>query len=163
MRHAAILFLATTLTLLSGGCADRAKPAEEQRTIPAGKGKWVSVETPLALDDLIDRDVTLPYGGSSELPRSGKDAGVVTGYRAVFRAIPLTPEDRCSLELRRLVVLYGDGTSRSVDAHGYVLDNSDGAKGFRIELSHGAERRLVIPGNASATVYLTSPVTLPAP
>ena len=163
MRHAATLILTTTLALLAGGCAERPKPAEEARTIPAGKGKWVTVETPLALDDLIDQDVTLPYGGASELPQSGTSPGIVIGYQAVFHAVPLTPEDRCSLELRRLVVRYGDGTSRSVDAHGYVLDNSDGAKGFRIELSHGTDRRLVIPGNASATVHFTEAVTLPVP
>lgn len=148
--------LALALALVAS-CADRPATVQPQ-VIPAGKGNWVTVEEEIPLDGLVGRELRLPY----RLVRAGSMATSAVQATAVFTATPLTPADRCGVELVRLRVTSPDGTSTDVPAAGYVVDNSDGRRGFRIELSRAGDHPLVIPAGASAAVHFTEEVVLPA-
>lgn len=156
MRPLLCLPLALAL-VFAASCADRQAPAQPQ-VIPAGKGNWVTVEEQLPLEGLVGKELSLPY----RLVRAGSTATSAVQATAIFAATPLTPADRCGLELVRLRVTSADGSLSEVPAAGYVVDNSDGQRGFRVELSRNGEHPLVIPAGASAAVHFTQEVVLPA-
>lgn len=143
--------------LALSSCSAPRTAQEPSDIIPAGRGHWVSTDTELVADDLASHSVTLDYGHNSQLNYSDADKHATVGFQAVFHATPLTPPDRCGMDLQSLIVIAGDGTRREVPASGYVIDNSDGQRGFRLVSSGG---HLAIPSGATATVYFSAPVVL---
>ena len=160
------LFMCGVGAMLAAGLASCSRaPAqaaheshESQLTIAEGAGTWVIFKDEIALDSVIGRPVDLPYATSGVVV-SGSNA--VAKIRLQFHATPLHPEDRCGLQLEKVIVITTDGHQHSAPASGYVTDNSDGMKGMRVEVSHDRDAGLVIPANATGTVIFAQPVQVP--
>jgi hypothetical protein len=156
------------LAVLTSGCGAQRPPGAQADLIPAGRAHWVRVEREIRLDSLAGPRLVLPYGPPGAVPGAATpqaaDAGAaVTGQSVVFKPDPLDRSDRCGLEVVALRLERADGGSQEIPASGYVIDNSDGLQGLRVEPSKLDRRNLVIPAGATATVVFTSAVPLHPP
>jgi hypothetical protein len=171
-RLAAVLI---TALVLGAGCASPPAPERvDDLLIPAGHGHWVRIDEELDVETIARQRLLLPYGpplgaggARNEVPGAAPAAGEGTdliAYQIAAIAHPLEHDERCQLEVVGLVLVHRDGRNQELPAHGYVLDNSDGRRGFRLEASPVERTRVVIPAHATATVVFTADVRrAPAP
>jgi hypothetical protein len=165
-RLAAVL---TAVLVLATDCASPEAPERvDDLLIPAGHGHWVRIDEELDVESIVHQRLLLPYGpplaaggarfevpGAAPAVGEGKD---LIAYKISAIPHPLEHDERCQLEVVGLVLVHRDGHNQELPAHGYVLDNSDGRRGFRLEASPIERTRVVIPAHATATVVFTEDV-----
>ncbi len=157
MKYLFMCGVGTMLAAVLGSCgrAPAGVAPEPQLTIAQGAGTWVIFQEEVALDNVIERSLEVPYATSGVVV-SGSNA--VTRIRLQLHATPLHPEDRCGLQLEKIIVVTTDGHEHSAPASGHVTDNSDGLNGMRVEVSRNSGAGLVIPASATGTVVFEQPV-----
>jgi hypothetical protein len=154
--------LLLTLAILAlGACGGRSMDAQLPEVIPAGRANWITLEEDQQVDELMPRELSFAYRITGHGPAVTDATSVTQRATLIGRPTPLQPADRCGLELLRLRLQSAAGTSTEIPVAGYITDNSDGARGFRLELAKQGERKLVIPAGATATVVFTQDVVLP--
>ncbi len=146
--------------LALGACGGRSPETHLPAVIPAGKANWITLEEDQPVDDLIQRELSFAYRLTGHGPAVTEATSGTQRATLIGRPTPLQPADRCGLELLRLRLQSANGTSTEIPVAGYITDNSDGARGFRLELAKHGEPKLVIPANATATVVFTQDVVL---
>jgi len=165
-RLAAILAIA--LVLAAGCASSQPQQRVDDLLIPAGHGHWVRIDEELDVESIARQRLLLAYGpplaaggARDEVPGAAPAAGEgndLIAYKIRAIAHPLEHDERCQLEVVGLVLVQRDGRNQEFPAHGYVLDNSDGRRGFRLEASAVERTRVVIPAHATATVVFTEDV-----
>ena len=158
---AAVAVVVLTMT----GCSRSApedskadKPASAHVTLAKGAGNWVVFKEELALEALIDQTIEVPYLTAGAVVSPGSPA--VVRMRLKLRPTPLSPNDRCGMQLVEVTAITADGKEFTTSATGHVNDNSDGLLGMRIEVARGGATGLAIPANATGTVVLEQAVNL---
>jgi hypothetical protein len=136
--------------------------------IPAGHAHWVRVDDELDAQAIVNRRIILDYGPPlsagglrMEVPGAPPAEGAgseVVAYRIAAVAHITDDESRCPLAVVALVLVRRDGQTSDLPAQGYVIDNSDGRKGFRLDVSPSDQRTVVIPAHATATVVFDANV-----
>ena len=137
---------------------EKSTSAPAQVTLAKGAGNWVVFKEELALDALIDQTIDVPYLTAGAVVSPGSPA--VVRMRLKLRPTPLSPNDRCGMQLVAVTAITADGKEFTTAATGHVNDNSDGLLGMRIEVARGGGAGLAIPANATGTVILEQAVTL---
>jgi hypothetical protein len=160
--------LAIALVLIGGCASPQAPERADDPLIPAGHGHWVRIDEELDVESIARMPLLLAYGpplaaggARDEVAGAGAatgEGGELIAYKIRAIAHPLEHDERCQLEVVGLVLVHRDGRNQELPAHGYVLDNSDGRRGFRLEASPAARDRVVIPAHATATVVFTADV-----
>jgi len=143
-------------------------PTRPAVLIPAGQGHWVRIDEEIDVETIAQQRVVLAYGpplaaGGARgevpgAPAAEGQGGDLIAYRVAAIAHPLEGDERCQMAVIGLVLVHRNGSTEELPAHGYVLDNSDGRRGFRLETSPTDHRRLVIPAHATATVVFSTDV-----
>ncbi len=168
MQHRVMIACLLTMGALIIGCGKTVQTAQplppESWVIPAGAAEWVFVERELPLEAIDPAQMILPYGagstGRSLKREKDSDPKTVVRYQIVSTAEALTADDRCELIITGFQVVHLDGSITTIPASGYVIDNSDDRRGFRVELSLHNRKQLVIPAHATATVMFAEPVSV---
>ena len=161
------MLIGALTVVLVAGCARTAQevgPAQgaaskAQVSLMKGAGNWVIFKEEISLDSLIDQKIEQPYQTSGAVVSAGSPA--IKRMRVTLRPTPLTPSDRCGLQVVAVTVITTEGKEFTAPAVGHVTDNSDGLVGMRIEVSRNAGSGLVIPANATGTVIFEQEVSLP--
>ncbi len=162
------ILLAITLVLATGCGSSPPQERVDDLLIPAGQGHWVRIDEELDVEAIARQRLLLAYGpplaaggARSEVPGAAPAEGEgsdLIAYKVRAIAHPLEHDERCQLEVVGLVLVHRDGRNQELPAHGYVLDNSDGRRGFRLEASPNDRTKVVIPAHATATVVFTEDV-----
>jgi len=161
------LILYTVAVVLVAGCSrtvpenSKSTPTASstpQASLAKGAGNWVVFTEEQSLDVLIDKTIELPYLTTGVMVSPG--GPVVKRMRVTLRPTPLTPSDRCGLQVVAVTAITAEGKECTAAATGHVTDNSDGMLGMRIDVSRNAGAGLVIPANASGTVIFEQDVIL---
>jgi hypothetical protein len=165
-RRAVLLLIA--VVLIAGCAAPQPQAGDDDLLIPAGHGHWVRIDEEIDVEAIAQQRLLLAYGpplaaggARAEVPGAAPAAGEgsdLIAYKIRAIAHPLEHDERCQLELVGLVLVHRDGRNQELPAHGYVLDNSDGRRGFRLEASPVEHAKVVIPAHATATVVFTEDV-----
>lgn len=163
-----IMCVVVLMMLVAAGCSrtasekskpDTAASTKSQMSLPKGAGNWVIFTEERSMDSLIDQTIDLPYQTSGVVISPG--APTLKRLRVTLRPTPLTPADRCGLQVVGVTAVTTDGQEFTTAASGHVTDNSDGLIGMRIEVSRNAASGLVIPASATGTVIFAQEVILP--
>jgi hypothetical protein len=163
-----VAVLISALVLAAGCASPEPQERADDLVIPAGHGHWVRIDEELDVEQIARQRLLLAYGpplasggAREEVPGAATAAGEgadLIAYKIRAIAHPLEHDERCQLEVVGLVLVHRDGRNQELPAHGYVLDNSDGRRGFRLEASPVDRTRVVIPAHATATVVFTEDV-----
>jgi hypothetical protein len=127
-----ILFTFLSMILISCSRSDDDK-LDRPQIIPKGKGGWITVDQAMDIESLIGKEVEFDYRRIGQITY-GENTSLIIKYIIVCNPTPLTPTDRCGMDVVKVHAVFSDGKRKSVPASGKIIDNSDGQVGFRVEL-----------------------------